>query len=80
MSTRDAITDEVREEAVLMLACAVDLLHCGYHFVRLDASRYLDTSDDAMTLAYAACEEIGGDRDDVQLLSAAAALEDGWTP
>jgi hypothetical protein len=72
---RDTL-DEERQDAILMLQCAADLVMVGWMFPRIEAVTRLGTSGRAVDLAYSACDAIGGDRDQVQLLSAAALLEE----
>jgi hypothetical protein len=71
-----------RLPAVQLLRCAADMVIVGEPFPVLEAERGLGIgrTDNARVAALQARDANGGDRTELQLLEAAALLEDGWSP
>ncbi len=80
------ISKRERAQIVELLRCAADLLVSGRSmFPRLDAARYLDIPNTLLTLdiidtASEACADVGGPRNQFNLLEAAARVELGEWP
>ena len=76
----DVLDPKTRAEVVELLRCSVDLLLGGEPFPKIEAARRMGAGALVSRWAHLACQAVGGERTEVQMLEAAARLEERSWP
>ena len=71
---------ELRPATIDFLRASADLLIRGEPFPRVVAAKWLASRSEVQRLAYRVCVSVGGERTEIQLLEAAARLEEESWP